>query len=207
MRAAKEALFSAKEKLAQLASEVAFKKSFEWLGTKTPAGAAAAAKIVKKAGGTGAMAKFAGGLVGATPLLGNLLSLKEAVTGRDWLTGKVLTPAEHVLAVAGSIPGANMLKAAGKGFRAAGASDAGRAALAGSANMFFKFVDKSATARTAISVGISDAAASVAGQVQKFSGQTVERIKASVSSPSLDGFWAPETSRAMRAYRDGLAFF
>ena len=202
--ATKNALWASKEKILQIGAEVTFKKSFEWLGTKTPAGASATAKIVKNAGGTGAMAKFAGSLVGATPLLGNLLSLKEAVTGRDWLTGKQLTRAEHVLAVAGTIPGANMLKAAGNGFKAAGASGMGKAALAGSSQMFFQFVDKSAKARTAMSVGMSD----MAGEVKNFSVKTIENIKTSISSPSLaEGFWGPETSRALRAYREGHAFF
>jgi len=45
-----------------------------------------------------------------SPLIGNALSLYEAVTGNDWLWGTPLTPAERVLSLAGSVPGLGTLE-------------------------------------------------------------------------------------------------
>ncbi len=47
--------------------------------------------------------------VDASPVIGNLLSLHEAVSGTDWLYGQALTPLERTLLVAAAAPGANAL--------------------------------------------------------------------------------------------------
>lgn len=59
-------------------------------------------------------AALQGAKIGAdvTPGLGNVLSAYEAWHGRDWLTGDKLGTAERVWAVAGTIPGANILRKA-----------------------------------------------------------------------------------------------
>lgn len=57
----------------------------------------------------GAKSRFVKELLTSTPLLGNVLSLYEATTGKDWLTMEDLSPAERLLAVAGTIPGGGTL--------------------------------------------------------------------------------------------------
>lgn len=47
------------------------------------------------------------------PVVGNALALYEATTGRDWMTGEELAPINRALAMAGTIPGANVLRELG----------------------------------------------------------------------------------------------
>lgn len=51
--------------------------------------------------------------VDAAPVIGNVLSLYEAVSGKDWLTGGDLSNIERVASLIGTIPGAGALKTAG----------------------------------------------------------------------------------------------
>ena len=44
------------------------------------------------------------------PIVGNLKSLSEAITGKDMLTGEELSEAERALSFFGAIPGGNYLK-------------------------------------------------------------------------------------------------
>lgn len=52
-------------------------------------------------------------LIDAAPVIGNVLSLYEVVSGKDWLTGSDLSNLERVASVIGTIPGAGALKTAG----------------------------------------------------------------------------------------------
>jgi putative toxin of predicted polymorphic toxin system len=54
-------------------------------------------------------------MLSATPFLGNLMSMYEASTGKDWLYGTDLSTADRALAALGSLPGENTL---GLGLRA-----------------------------------------------------------------------------------------
>lgn len=47
--------------------------------------------------------------IDASPVIGNVLSLHEAVSGVDWLYGQTLNPAERTMLVAAALPGANAL--------------------------------------------------------------------------------------------------
>lgn len=47
--------------------------------------------------------------VDASPVLGNLLSLHEAVSGTDWLYGQPLHPVERTMLFAAALPGANAI--------------------------------------------------------------------------------------------------
>lgn len=49
----------------------------------------------------------------AAPIIGNILSLYELVTGKDWLTGEKISDIERAAALVGTIPGAGALKTAG----------------------------------------------------------------------------------------------
>lgn len=48
-------------------------------------------------------------LIESTPFLGNALSAYSLVSGKDWLTGEDLSPAEHVMNAFGTIPGSAQL--------------------------------------------------------------------------------------------------
>lgn len=52
-------------------------------------------------------------LIDAAPVVGNVLSLYEAVSGKDWLTGSELSNLERAASLIGTIPGAGALKTAG----------------------------------------------------------------------------------------------
>ena len=90
----------------------------------------------------------------AVPLVGNLLSGYEAISGRDWLTGERLSLQERALAAVGTVPGANLV------------SSIAKAAKVPVGTKFFDFVNKQASvfsfidrtegARTVASLAVSD---------------------------------------------------
>lgn len=49
-------------------------------------------------------------LLNATPLIGNSISLYEAVEGKNWFTGDLLSPAERFLALMSSVPGVGTIE-------------------------------------------------------------------------------------------------
>ncbi len=83
----------------------------------------------------------AASLISATPVVGNLLSGYEFLSGRDWFTGEPLTKMERAGALLGTIPGAQALKAVAKGWKLGAGSKAALNNL--SEQKIFSFADKS----------------------------------------------------------------
>lgn len=117
------------------------------LASKSPAAARAigrgAANAVKASGMASGIdkpiVKLATSLLTATPILGNVLSLYEAGSGKDWFTGEPLSIMERGFSFLGGIPGANVLRSVA----AASKIGSGTQRVAGrlSNNNVFKFID------------------------------------------------------------------
>lgn len=140
--------------LAKYLLEKSWKGAWEAIEHKTPAASSAARKAMSKKVGHDA-AKKIGSLIGITPILGNALSLYEFVSGKDFLTGETLGALEWLLAGVGTLPGANTLRAMGKGIQYAEAS-AMTMKLAD--KQVFRLVDQTATLREYAGFMVSDTA-------------------------------------------------
>lgn len=97
------------------------------------------------------------------PLVGNALSLYEGASGKDWMTGEVLSPASRALALAATMPGANVLKALGA---ARANSIMGQIAKKASSSAFPTLADRTESLRSAMDWGLSDSAGAVMDRVK-----------------------------------------
>lgn len=107
-----------------------YDKVFDGVARKTPAAARAVRKLLRNYPKFG---KAMGNLVSATPIVGNVISAYEFLSGRD-ITGQQLSLEERLLAGVGMIPGANTLRTVAKAAKSAKLSKASEKEL-------FKFVD------------------------------------------------------------------
>lgn len=128
----KRAIEIAKEATDEIVNELRDKiydKVFDGLEKKTPGAARATRKLMRNS----ALGKALAVTIGATPIIGNLLSAREFITGTAW-DGTPLSPTDRLIAGLGIVPGANTLRAIGKGIQSA-------KVVKLSKNNFFKFVD------------------------------------------------------------------
>ena len=101
--------------------------------------------------------------VSAVPVVGNVLSAYEFISGKDWYTGDDLSAMERAGALLGTVPGANALKAVSKAWKVSAAAGALRNAANNSA--LFRLVDKTEGARTLNDFIWSDTANNISSAV------------------------------------------
>ena len=101
--------------------------------------------------------------VSAVPVVGNVLSAYEFISGKDWYTGDDLSAMERAGALLGTVPGANALKAVSRAWKVS----AGAGALRNAANSsaLFRLVDKTEGARTLNDFIWSDTANNISSAV------------------------------------------
>lgn len=118
-----------------------------WVSSKTPAASDAIEKGLKKALAAAnlpnnmrkPLTQAAASAVSAVPVVGNLLSAYEFISGKDWFSGENLSAMERASALVGTVPGANALKAVSKAWKFGGSAAIELAA----GKQLFKFVDSS----------------------------------------------------------------
>ena len=129
----------------------AIEKGLGWLTPGTPAAANAVAKEISRLSMEAGiprnirkpLVEAAASLLTAAPVVGNVLSLYEAVSGKNWYTGEDLNAMEHGLAVIGTIPGANALRAVGQTWKLSNASRIVAAGSSADPKNFFRLIDSS----------------------------------------------------------------
>lgn len=160
-------------------------KVFDGLNKKTPAAARAIRKLMQNS----TLGKVFGGVIGATPILGNALSAYEFITGKDWMTGDILTATERLMSGLGTIPGANTLRTIAKGVQSAKLSGASK-------NKLFKFVDSKEYGDIKSFLDVTN---KIEGQ---FNDSSKEQMKTLILDVPL--IWQPQTQRLINDVKSGL---
>lgn len=90
----------------------------------------------------------------AVPVVGNILSGYEAISGRDWLTGETLSLQERALAAVGTVPGANLVSSIAKASKVPVGTKFFD--FINKQSSVFSFIDRTEGARTVASLAVSD---------------------------------------------------
>lgn len=164
-----------------------YDKLTDGLSKKTPG----AIRAIKKWTGSPVLGNALRLAIGASPIVGNMLSAYEFISGNDWVTKEKLGHTKRLIAGLGIIPGANTLRAVAKGVQSTRLMNLSK-------NNLFKFVDSKEYNDMNTHLNRVNKAENLL-----FNDNSTEQMKTLILEAKVP--WKPATTRFIQDVKSGLA--